>query len=101
MKRIRETDAQYNEFYDLRTPIDVDTAIQGLDGNALLYHSLLRRFKEKSMFLAMLKIGNTINQEDFRSLDGIITTLQTATKQIGAGRLSYICQLILEAIDYQ
>lgn len=66
MKRITETEVQYNEFYDLKTPIDKENAIKNLDGNLLLYYSMLRRFKEKTMFLIMLKIGNTINQEDFR-----------------------------------
>ena len=66
MKRITETEVKRNEFYDLKTPIDIEIAIQNLDGNHQLYYSILSRFKEKTMFSTMLKIGNTINQVDFR-----------------------------------
>ena len=47
----------------------------------------------------MLKIADAINKKEFREIEMIVLPLETTLGQIGAGRLQFICNLILKAFD--
>ena len=83
---------------NLESPVDIESAIDNLGGDFMLYYDNLRKLDDANLNLIMLDIANALNQEDWDEVDFIATSLKPAFAQVGAGRLHFIFHYIQNAI---
>ena len=83
---------------DLESPVDIESAIDNLDGDFMLFYDNLRKIHDANLNLIMLDIANALNHEDWDEIDLIVTSLKPVFAQMGAGRLHFIFHFIQNAI---
>ena len=82
---------------DISTPIDVDLAIKGLDGDTNLFWRVLSNFEMNSLDSTMKDIVKSYDQKDHDSFHQPISNLLHTSGSIGASRIHCICFLISES----
>ena len=83
---------------NLESPVDIESAIENLNGDFMRYYDNLRGLDDASLNQIMLDIANALNQQDWDEIDFIVTSLKPAFAYVGAGRLHFIFHYIQNAI---
>ena len=83
---------------NLESPVDIESAIENLSGDFMLFYDNLRGLHDANLNQIMLDIANALNQEDWDEIEFIVTSLKSAFAHVGAGRLHFIFHYIQDAI---
>ena len=80
-------------------PIDVQRAIQKLQGNENMFFSMLERLGSVSFDKHILKLTENIQLKHWKKVRYIVNQQTGVWEYVGAGRLAKIYQNLQEAID--
>ena len=82
--------------FDISTPIDVTTAIQGLGGESRMFYKMLESLEKMTLNETMLKITDAYDAKNYKVLKELAHALKGACAYIGASRLHYVCFFMQE-----
>lgn len=79
---------------DITTPIDAETAIQGLGGTDEIFYMMLENLEGMSLNQCMKDIIPVYDSKQYEQIKHFAHSLKGASAYIGASRLHYACYFI-------
>lgn len=79
---------------DISTPIDVDTAVNGLGGDPAVYYMMLGSLEDMSLNQCLKDLVEAYDNKDYANIKAHAHSLKGASAYIGASRLHYMCYFI-------
>lgn len=80
--------------FDISTPIDVNTAIQGLGGDPETYYMMLGSLEEMTLISCVKEIKTNYDNRNYEQIKHHAHSLKGASAYIGASRVHYQCYFI-------
>jgi len=88
MEEVKVTDM------DISTPIDVDTAVQGLGGDPQIFYMMLGNLESLVLNKTMKEIIPQYEQRNYKEIKDLAHSLKGASGYVGASHLHYACYFI-------
>ena len=79
---------------DVKTPIDIKVAVEGLGGVPQIFYNMLGKFEDMTLNEHMQKIIPEFEANKYNDMMLTAHSLKGACGYIGASRLHYVCWFI-------
>lgn len=80
--------------FDVRTPVDVHSAVQQFKGNYSLFFTMLARFRNEVLINQLNQIAKAMDEDNVHKVKELSQSLKTKSGQVGAGLIHYDCYFI-------